>query len=217
MRRNWIISRENYPNVIMPASKNRLFRTIENYKKNSLAFECYNAKMLHGQKTVPLRDMVYGTYPLSWNGCELIAVANVCALLGKPVPLPQVIYEFELNRMHYVFPSGYWGTAPKLLYRFMDKHGLEYQSCRSAKDFVSAAENSFCGIVSFWNNKRSTAKLGGLDFFSGGLHTVAYSRKNGRFYVYNLYSRDRSARIFKDISEIYREKRFIIGYTFDKQ
>lgn len=217
MEAKWIVSQEHYPNVVMPSSKERFMRTIENFKKNTEIFQQYKEKMLHGQRNAPICDMVYGTYPLSWNGCELMAVANVTTLLGKPVPLPQVIYEFELNRMHYVFPSGYWGTGPKLLYKFMDMHCINFRSYRSAKEFEEASKDSFCGIASFWNNKRSEAKFKGMDFFSGGLHTVAYSRRNGSYYVYNLYGRDKTARVFQDIAEIYDDQRFIIGYTFDKQ
>ncbi|MBR1864811.1 MAG: hypothetical protein IJ806_12080 [Ruminococcus sp.] len=206
-----------YPPVRLPSGRNRLARTLSNYKKNKEVFGNTPTGLLHGQKTKPMCDMVYGTYPLSWNGCELIAVYNVCVMLKKPVPLPQVIFEFELNKMHYLFPSGYWGTGPKVLYKFLDSHGLKYRTFRNKEQFRQAASVSSCGIVSFWNNEKSKAKFFGLDFFSGGLHTVAYLRGKDCYHVYDLYSRDTAARTFRDISEIYKEKRFIIGYTFDSQ
>ncbi len=216
MSRGWVTSSKGFPmrGVSFILRKKRFERTRANYEKNTRVFSAHKGKLLHGQGTEPLCSMVYGKMPFSWNGCELIAVANVMEMLTGVQDLPRVVYEFELNNMHYVFPSGYWGTAPKKLYRYFDSHGIAYNSYRKAEDFEAAAENSSCGIVSFWNNKRSQARLWGLDFFSGGLHTVAYRRSGGKYYVCNLYSKDTSPGIYSDISQIYLEKRFIIGYTF---
>ena len=94
---------------------------------------------------------------------------------------------------------------------------MPYTSCRDGALFARSAKTSAasCGIISFWNNKRSTAKFGKINFFSGGLHTVAYRWRAGRFYVYNLYGGDSTPRILGDIAEAYKEKRFIIGYIFE--
>ena len=186
-------------------------RAEQNLKKNTAAFGAHRG-LVHGQRTKPACDMVYGTYPMSWNGCELIAVANVMELLGKPVPLPQVVYEFELNRMHYLFSSGYWGTGPKALGRYFDAHGIAYSSARRPRDLEALAKNSTCGIISFWNNKRKGRVM--INFFSGGLHTVAYRYDGRRYYLYNLHSYDQGPRAVPDLREAYEGKRFIIGYTF---
>jgi hypothetical protein len=94
---------------------------------------------------------------------------------------------------------------------------MPYRSFRNGEQFAKYAktEKASCGIISFWNNERSTAKFHGLDFFSGGLHTVAYIYRAGRFYVYNLYGKDTSVRSFSNISDVYSDNRFIIGYIFD--
>ena len=218
MKRVWLTAREQYSRLraFLPLSGRRFRRTCENMTHNETLFASCKDRFLNGQRTEPLCGMRYGTYPLSWNGCELIACYNAAAALGIKVNFPQVVHEFELNRMHFLFPNGYWGTAPKKLRYFFKKHGMEYRSWRDGRRFAAEAKTGVpsCGIISFWNNRRSVAKLWGLDFFSGGLHTVFYLYKGGKFHVYNLYGRDEAPRVMDDISEAYREKRFIIGYLF---
>ena len=210
MKRNWLTSAGK-------AARGRTKRTLDNFAHNTAVFDEYSSRLLHGQRTRPLCDMRYGTYPLSWNGCELIACYNCAVLLGRQISFPQVVFEFELNRMHYIFPNGYWGTAPKKLWYFFIKHDMPYRSFRDGGQFAKYArtERASCGIISFWNNERSTARFHGLDFFSGGLHTVAYRYRAGRFFVYNLFGKDTATRSFADISEVYSDNRFIIGYIFD--
>ena len=214
MKRNWLVTYDMASSV---PRRGRLKQTMENFSHNTAVFAAHRCRLLHGQRTKPLCDMRYGTYPLSWNGCELIACYNCAVLLGRQVSFPQVVFEFELNKMHYLFPNGYWGTAPKKLWYFFKKHDMPFRSFRDGTQFAKYAktERASCGIISFWNNELSEAKLHGLDFFSGGLHTVAYNYRAGRFYTYNLYGGDTTVRSFADISEAYSDKRFIIGYIFD--
>ena len=196
--------------------RRRTMRDLENLRRNTAAFAGHKGKLLHGQRTKPMCDMYYGTHDLGYNGCELIAVANVTTMLGRSVPLPQVIYEFERNNMQYIFSSGLWGTSPRALRAFFEPHGFSFQSFGNGKRFdLAAAEKDCCGIISFWNNRWSEVRFGRLDFFSGGLHTVAFRRSGGKFYVYNFYSRDASPRVFDRISEAYDQKRFIVGYILE--
>lgn len=207
----WALSAEQFrPRPF--SGRKALEKAQSNMKINSEAFGRRRG-LLHGQKTQPLCDMYYGKYSLGWNGCEIIAAANVMEMCGLPQYFPQVIFEFELNRMHYIFPSGYWGTSPKRLGRFFSAHGLSFKRIFPKKEFVqnSAGGKHSCGIVSFWNNKKSDH---GADFFSGGLHTVAYRYDNGKYLVYNLYGRDTSPREVESIAEVFSDRRFIVGYVF---
>ncbi|EXM37457.1 hypothetical protein RASY3_12735 [Ruminococcus albus SY3] len=215
MKKNWLISPPDRGGKVPKRGRGR--QTMENLAHNTAVFAGSKCRLLHGQSTKPLCDMRYGTYPLSWNGCELIACYNCAVLLGRKITFPQVVFEFEINKMHYIFPNGYWGTAPKKLWYFFKKHDMPYRSFRNGEQFAKYAktEKASCGIISFWNNERSTAKFHGLDFFSGGLHTVAYIYRAGRFYIYNLYGKDTSVRSFANISDVYSDNRFIIGYIFD--
>lgn len=214
MKKRWITDSSGIS--VLQARSRGYRRTCENYTHNSAVFAKCPKRLLHGQRNEPVCSMRYGTYPMSYNGCEIIACYNAAVMLGKRVEFPRVVYEFELNRMHYIFPNGCWGTAPKKLWFFFDRYDMPYRAYRNGEAFASAAatKRPSCGIISFWNNDRSTAKFWGFDFFSGGLHTVAYRYKGGRFYLYNLFGRDRAVRTMSDISDAYRDKRFIIGYVF---
>ena len=132
MKRVWITAREQYGRLraFLPFSGRRFRRTCDNMAHNEKLFSACKDRFLNGQRTEPLSAMRYGTYPLSWNGCELIACYNAAAYLGIKISFPQVVHEFELNRMHYLFPNGYWGTAPKKLWYFFARHGMEYRCWR---------------------------------------------------------------------------------------
>ena len=186
------------------------------YRHNLGAYGGRGVILLHGQGNEPMLSMKYGRYSMKWNGCEIIACANVLTFLGRGELLPQIVREFMLNGMTFLFPSGYWGTAPKQLWRFFESRGIAYRSCRRTDELEREAAQAECGIVSFWNNRLSTARLRGLDFFSGGLHTVAFRRTVRGYEVYDLHTYDTSPRRFSTLSEIYEDKRFIIGYLFYK-
>lgn len=214
MKKKWLTDSENITGL---RSKSKRFRrTRDNFVHNTKVFAGCSKRLLHGQRIEPVCNMRYGIYPISYNGCEMIACYNAAVMLGKEISFPRVVYEFELNKMHFIFPSGCWGTAPKKLWYFFDKHDMPYISMRNGDAFARAAKTDrpSCGIISFWNNDRSTAKPWGLDFFRGGLHTVAYRFKGGKFYLFNLYGRDRSVRMLKNIADVYRDKKFIMGYIF---
>ena len=206
----------NTRGIVYALFRYRFRRAKKNYRHNLAMFSGYERERINGQGTEPMCRMIYGTMPLSWNGCELISVCNAMNMLGRNEALPQVILEFELNRMHYVFPSGYWGTAPKKLGRYFDSHGVAYEKHPSAEEFTRAWESFTCGIVSFWNNNRSESALHGLDFFSGGIHTVAFKVTDGGALVYDYCNHDLRPRMFESPAQLYQGRRFIVGYGFKK-
>ncbi len=208
----WALSPEQCAAVFRIRTK----RAEKVYRHNMTIWDGRGAILLNGQGTEPLRSMKYGKYSMEWNGCEIIACANVLTMLGLGEPLPQIVREFMLNGMPFVFPGGYWGTAPRQLWRFLDSRGVEYRRCDRADELEKGAAAAECGIVSFWNNRLSEARLRGLDFFSGGLHTVAFRRTLRGYEVFDLYSNDTAPRPIGSPAEIYRDKRFIVGYLFNK-
>lgn len=203
-----------FPEQCAAVFRIRTKRAEEVYRHNLEAYGGRGVILLHGQGTEPVQSMKYGSFSMKWNGCEIIACANVLTLLGRGELLPQIVREFMLNGMPFIFPNGYWGTAPRKLGRFFDSRGVSCRRFDRAAEFESCAENAKCGIISFWNNRLSSAKLGGLDFFSGGLHTVAFRRTLRGYEVFNLRGNDTRARQFGSISEVYADKRFITGFVF---
>lgn len=192
-------------------NRKRIRQAMENHCWNQSRCSNMGTCLLNGQGTEPLCQMRYGRIPLRQNGCELIAVCNVMLLCGRPQSLPDLIYAFECNRMHYLFPSGIWGTNPVRLKRYFDAQGVQYQYSRKEPVFLANAsmETVSCGIVSFWNHRRSVHPY---NWFGGGLHTVAFCRKKGAYWVYNRYSEDIAPRRYTALSALLEDRRFIVGY-----
>ncbi|MBR1382522.1 MAG: hypothetical protein IJ555_01725 [Ruminococcus sp.] len=213
--KKWITS----PDMYRGAARYRIKRAISNFENNKREFTPLKDSMLHGQGTAVLKRLTYGTHSLEWCGCELIACANALKMSGHYMPLPQVIYEFELNRMHYIFPSGYFGTAPRKMTRFFDYHDIPYDKFDKASELEEhlSGMDSACGILSFWNRTRESCKLFPLQFFTKGLHTVAFEKHHSKIYVYNRRNGAESASVYGDISEVYADRRFITGFVFERK
>ena len=90
----------------------RIWKDLYNTSKKSVSannlhnhsvLEGTNTALVNGQNTEPVRLMRYGRNLMNRCGCEIIAVYNIMQLLSKPVPLPDIISEFELNRMSFLF------------------------------------------------------------------------------------------------------------------
>ena len=213
--KGWITAPEQYHGL----QGYRIKRAETNYEHNKAAFTIGKGKMLHGQGTKVLKTLIYGTHSLEWCGCELIAVANTLTLTGHDMLLPEVIYEFELNMMHFIFPSGYFGTAPRKMKRFYDFHAIPYHSFNNAlllEEYLKDKEK-VCGILSFWNRERETCKFFPLQFFTKGLHTVAFEKKYGKIYVYNRSNSVTAARQYLSVGEVFAGRRFITAYVLDEK
>lgn len=211
--KKWITLPEQYKGL----QKYRIRRAQANFEHNKAAFSGLEGKMLHGQGTDTLKKLTYGTHSLEWCGCELIAVANTLRLTGREMLLPEVIYEFELNRMQFIFPSGYFGTAPRKIRRFYDHHLIPYHSFDNAallEEYLKDKEK-VCGILSFWNRERAGSRFFLFKFFTKGLHTVAFEKKYGRIYVYNRSNSVTAARQYSSVSEVFADRRFITAYVLD--
>lgn len=212
--KSWITTPEQYRGP----QRYRIRRAVKNYEHNKAAFAGLEGQKLQGQGTDILKNLIYGTHSFEWCGCELIAAANCLYLTGHKMMLPELTYEFELNRMQFIFPSGYFGTAPRKIKRFFDHHGIPYHNFNNAallEEYLKD-KDKVCGILSFWNRERHTCKFFPLQFFTGGLHTVAFEKKYGKIYVYNRSNKERSARRYDSISEVFADRRFITGYVMDE-
>jgi hypothetical protein len=93
-----------------------------NYKFNKKIV--FNDKLLNGQGVGDLAKCRYGLFPMSYNGCEIIAVYNFRQLIGIPIQLCDIAKE--------IYPygnavMGLFGTIPQALNKyFIDNifHGL---------------------------------------------------------------------------------------------
>lgn len=213
-KRDWITAPEQYRGV----QKYRIKRAMKNYENNKSAFAGLEKSVLHGQGTQALKKLTYGTHSFEWCGCELIAAANCLHLTGRKMLLPELTYEFELNRMQFIFPSGYFGTAPRKICRFFEHHHVPYHSFEQPQQLEEYLKDKdkVCGILSFWNKEKHKCRCFPLQFFTDGLHTVAFEKKYGKVYVYNRTNREETARRYNTVSDVFADRKFITAYVMDE-
>ena len=200
----------------------RIWKDLYNTSKKSVSannlhnhsvLEGTNTALVNGQNTEPVRLMRYGRNLMNHCGCEIIAVYNIMQLLSKPVPLPDIISEFELNRMSVLFFSTFCGSSPKKIGRYFDAHKIAYKYCKHKDDFIRRSDSSELGIVSFWVNTYSKHRF---NRFGSGLHTVAFKKdKSAKLTVYNRYNDDTAPREYDNVACLLQDRRFIAGYLFE--
>lgn len=169
-----------------------------NYKKN------ININLpdgtVNGQGVGEISKMRYGIMPMSWNGCEIIAVYNFLMIgFEKVVPMAEIAKEI------YPYGSicwGFFGTDPNRLIKFFRDHNVTVQHTRKFDVFKSTFKGQKYGIVAFWN---------GLPMASS-LHTVCIENRDGKIIVYNRSNRRNYPVPYDNLEEFCDKTHFIVGY-----
>lgn len=154
---------------------------------------------LNGQGSGSLSVCRYGLFPMSYNGCEIIAVYNLRLMLGQRVPLCNIAKEI------YPYGSilcGLFGTHPYALNRYFKENDLPVHMIKDYYYFKKVFATKKFGILSFWN---------GNTVFKG-LHTVAVENTPGGLKVYNRSNKKVDPVIYDNIDDYMDFGRFIRGY-----
>lgn len=157
---------------------------------------------INGQGTGSVSVCRYGLFPMSYNGCEIIAVYNLCLLLGTPRPL------CEIAREIYPYGSlvcGVFGTHPYALKRYFKAGGLPVHMIKDYYMFCKKFADKKYGILSFWN----------ADNIFKGLHTVCVENTPEGLKVYNRSNKKTEPVIYSSIDDYMDFGRFICGYYVD--
>lgn len=122
-------------------------------------------------------DMAYGDATMQYSGCEIFATYNaIYSITGKPaMSLAKMIAEYEKDGM---VLSGKFGTAPKAIKDFLDKHGYKTEMTTSEADFDSFGKKFQSLILTMYNDK---------DDISKEVHTVNISKEGGKYIAHNVY------------------------------
>ncbi|MBQ6467849.1 MAG: hypothetical protein IJJ61_07880 [Clostridia bacterium] len=168
-----------------------------NFKKN-IEVELEKG-LLNGQGAGNLATCRYGFFPMSYNGCEIIAVYNLRCLMGIPVPLPDVAKE--------IYPygnafSGLFGTWPGALERYFKENNLPVHKIDDYYAFRNEFEHHKFAVISFWN----------ANHIFKGLHTVAIENFSGGIKVYNRSNKCTYPVEYKSLDYYMDAHRFICGY-----
>lgn len=122
-------------------------------------------------------DMAYGDATMQYSGCEIFATYNaIYSIMGKPViSLAKMISEYEKDGM---VLSGKFGTAPKAIKDFLEKHGYKTEMSTDEADFDNLGKKFQSLILTMYNDK---------DDISKEVHTVNISKEGGKYIAHNVY------------------------------
>lgn len=140
--------------------------------------------MINGQGLGEVSELKYGLFPVSFNGCEVIAVYNALEYLGKSFD----IYEVLRFMKRYCVFFGLFGGNIYCLDKALKHFGAESERAKSADCYEAF-------IISSWTGRR----------FLSTVHTVFCVRISCGIRVYNRYNNCPHSVIYKtdDIKNIF--------------
>ena len=150
-----------------------------------------SGKMINGQGLGLVAKFRYGICPMSFNGCEVIAVHNALVYMEKSRPLPEIAFYMERFRMLF----GFFGCNPYGIGKALRHFGVECDRSKTAEDAKAF-------IVTFWTKRP----------FLSEIHTVFCVRTAHGIAVYNRYNSCTHEELCKDIEDVAGKRRPIAIY-----
>lgn len=168
-----------------------------NYKKN-IRIKLDDG-LLNGQGCGNLATVRYGFFPMSYNGCEIIAVYNFRKLLGIPVPLADIAKEIYPYGNSF---SGLFGTWPSALRRYFKDNSVSVLEITDFETFKEQFAGEKYAVISFWN----------AHHIFKGLHTVTIENVPEGVKVYNRSNKTNVPVIYSKLDDYLDSGRFIRGF-----
>ena len=167
-------------------------------KKNKEALEAHAADMKKNKGFIEDQskwtDTSYGESTMQYSGCEIFATFNaIWSMLGKSImSLPEMISEYEKDGM---ILSGKFGTSPKAISDFLEKHGFKTELVTDEKEFDEVGKRSESLILTMYNDRND---------ISQEVHTVNISKKDKKFTAHNVYCNGKVLGPFDSVTETIR-------------
>lgn len=122
-------------------------------------------------------DMRYGKHTIRFCGCEIIATYNALFSIHgtNPISFADMISEYEKDGM---VLSGTFGTSPKAIRSFLNRHGYQTSFTTKLSEFDHLAKVSDSMILTIYNDRHDIMKA---------VHTVNVSKDNGKYIAHNVY------------------------------
>lgn len=172
-------------------------------RKKNIKIESANG-LINGQGLGYVSEMRYGLFPMSYNGCEMIAIYNLLFLEGRcGCTLSDICY--QMYKPSCVL-CGLFGSDVYVLDRFFNRHGMPVLKTTCRERFFEMLEHSRYGIISFWNDNNPLK----------GVHTVAIERTENGYRIYNRSNRRDTPAEYNTIDEVVSHRRFMVGYCLYK-
>ena len=172
-------------------------------RKVNIITEKYG-ELINGQGLGYVSKMRYGLFPMSYNGCEMIAIYNLMLLEGhKGHTLTDICY--KMYDTSCVF-CGLLGSNVYVLDRYFLRLGMPVDKIFDRDGFFRRLSNSRYGIISFWNTNSPF----------DGVHTVCIERTEDGYRIYNRSNKRDTPAEYKAIDEVVSKHRFMVGYCLYK-
>lgn len=151
------------------------------------------AHLITNQNEDCFKKIKYGSFPVSFNGCGVMATYNAFILLGiEPPEFTELIATFRKLHMSVLF--GLFGSNVYMTHKVLGYYGLGYKIVK-----LGDINEDGVYILSLWNKKPPFH----------GMHTVACQVKDGVPTTYNMYS---NAGVVHEPLESLAGKRLIRAY-----
>lgn len=158
-------------------------------------------RFINGQALGMVSQLRYGLFPMSYNGCEIIAVYNYMRLHGVKTNMADLALE--------IYPKGsvlmgLFGSNPYMLRHYFQKRGMSEYGITDYERFKREFPKAGSAIISFWTKRPLLSSL----------HTVAVeSKENGGVRVYNYSNSRPDPRELSGFDDfVKKSSHFIIGY-----
>ena len=176
----------------------------KNYEDNKNIL--MDAEPILNQKNFPCDKFRYGSFPLSMDGSEAIALYNYGVLTENRRPLADILYELEENNMPLI--DGFAGTDPKKLGAYFLGHGINYKMITDEAIFDKHIRRK-CGvfIYSYFDAQNPDEVK--------EFHTVAGIYDELGLTVYNYRDNSTKPVPFKSAKAWAEGKNLICAYVFD--
>ena len=168
-----------------------------NYKKNKNIL--LEPGTLNGQGKGTLSTVRYGFFPMSYNGCEIIALYNLRFLTGNPAPLCEIAKE--------VYPygnafSGVFGTWPWALGKYLKDNHIAVLFDKDYINFRERFKKHRYAVITFWNAWHPFK----------GIHTVCIENVENGVKIYNKTNGKTEPVTVCCLDSYMDRHRFICGY-----
>lgn len=159
---------------------------------------------VNGQGVGQVSKMRLGFFPMSYNGCELIAIYNLLLLNGKRGHKLSAIAK-EMYAPAWAL-CGVFGSNVYVLDLYFKRHGIPCEKTVSMKEFEKRLSEKGTGIVSMWNAHHPFK----------GIHTVCVEKTETGIRVYNRYNSKDYPYEYDCLEKLVDKPRFMCGYTLIK-
>ena len=165
-----------------------------------------DAEPITGQKNPPCDMFRYGSFPISFNGDEAIALYNLGMLTEKPHPLADIIYELEENDMPLL--GGFAGTDPKKLGQYFHGHHINYKMITDEIMFDKHIRRKCGAFIYSYFDIHNLLEVKGIRTVAGVYDELGLT-------VYNYHDDSTKPVHFKTAKAFAEGKKLICTYVFD--